>query len=136
MRSWAAAWRGLQRRVHRNLRGWQFIDGPGPSEKVKVLRSSGATAPSPRKKELEGSHGDRQAAWADALGGEALALNDAIRIGGYLLWGLAGLVLGADPNPQGAAAEVARARRTLGVRAVIYRCGNWFRTVAVVPQKD
>ena len=63
-------------------------------------------------------------------------MNDAIRIGGYLLWGLAGLELGADPNPQGAAAEVARARRTLGVRAVIYRCGNWFRTVAVVPQKD
>ena len=26
--------------------------------------------------------------------------------------------------------------RTLGVRAAIYRCGNWFRTVAVVPQKD
>ena len=47
-----------------------------------------------------------------------------------------GLVLGADPNPQGAAAEVARARRTLGVRAAIYRCGNWFRTVAVVPQKE
>jgi hypothetical protein len=47
-----------------------------------------------------------------------------------------GLVLGADPNPQGAAAEVARARRTLGVRATIYRCGNWFRTVAVVPQKE
>lgn len=47
-----------------------------------------------------------------------------------------GLVLGADPNPQGAAAEVARARQTLGVRASIYRCGNWFRTVAVVPQKD
>jgi hypothetical protein len=46
------------------------------------------------------------------------------------------LVLGADPNPQGAAAEVARARRTLGVRAAIYRCGNWFRTVAVLPQKD
>ena len=57
-------------------------------------------------------------------------MNDAIRIGGYLLWGLAGLVLGADPNPQGAAAEVDRARRTLGVRAAIYR------TVAVVPQKD
>ena len=47
-----------------------------------------------------------------------------------------GLVLGADPKPQGAAAEVARARRTLGVRATIYRCGNWFRTVAVLPQKD
>ena len=47
-----------------------------------------------------------------------------------------GLVLGADPNPQGAAAEVARARQTLGVQAAIYRCGNWFRTVAVVPQKD
>ena len=94
------------------------------------------SAPSPRKKQLEGSHGDRQAARADALGGEALAVNDALRIGGDLLWGLAGLVLGADPNPQGAAAEVARARRTLGVRAVIYRCGNWFRTVAVVPQKD
>ena len=94
------------------------------------------SAPSPRKKQLEGSHGDRQAARADALGGEALAVNDALRIGGYLLWGLAGLVLGADPKPQGAAAEVARARRTLGVRAAIYRCGNWFRTVAVLPQKD
>jgi len=47
----------------------------------------------PRKKQLEGSHGDRQAARADALGGEALAVNDALRIGGYLLWGLAGLVL-------------------------------------------
>ncbi len=68
--------------------------------------------------------------------GSVLTVNDAIRIGGYMLLGLAGLVLGADPNPQGAAAEVARARRTLGVRAAIYRCGNWFRTVAVLPQKD
>ena len=61
------------------------------------------SAPSPRKKELEGSHGDRQAARGVALRRSVLTVNDAIRIGGYMLLGLAGLVLGADPNPQGAA---------------------------------
>jgi hypothetical protein len=47
-----------------------------------------------------------------------------------------GLVLGADPSPQGAAAEMARAQQTLGVRPAIYRCGNWYRTVAVVTSKE
>ena len=47
-----------------------------------------------------------------------------------------GLILGADASAQGAAAEARRAAQALGVRATIYRCGNWFRTVAVVPNKE
>ena len=47
-----------------------------------------------------------------------------------------GLVLGADASPQAAAAEATRASQALGVRAQVYRCGNWFRTVAVVATKQ
>ena len=44
--------------------------------------------------------------------------------------------MGADASPQGAAAEARRAAEALGVRATIDRCGNWFHTVAVVPNKE
>lgn len=42
-----------------------------------------------------------------------------------------GLVLGADKSPKSAQDEVAAARRSLGVDAKIYRCGSWYRTIAV-----
>jgi hypothetical protein len=47
-----------------------------------------------------------------------------------------GLVLGADATAPAATAEATRATQALGVRAQVYRCGNWFRTVAVVATKQ
>ncbi len=47
-----------------------------------------------------------------------------------------GLVLGADASAPGASAEVTRAAQSLGVKAAIYRCGNWYRTIVVVRQKQ
>lgn len=46
-----------------------------------------------------------------------------------------GVVLGADNAISGAMKEANNAAKKLGVIPRIYKCGNWFRTIAVFPDK-
>lgn len=46
-----------------------------------------------------------------------------------------GLILGADDTREKALHEVSKALSSLGVHARIYKCGSWFRTVAVFDDK-
>lgn len=47
-----------------------------------------------------------------------------------------GLILGADETREKALHEASKAHNSPGVKARIYKCGSWFRTVAVFGDKQ
>ena len=74
-----------------------LIGGPAP----QPCRPRPWNRPSgPREKQLEGMPmAIGKPPGLTPLEGSVLAVNDAIRIGGFLLWGLAGLALGKSRVP-------------------------------------
>ena len=87
LNSRAGQTQGPQRR--RNLAPNRRLGAAGQRPQVLSTPSS----PQERQKGQRERHGDRQDPRPVTLLGKKAAMNDALRISGYLLWGLVGLAL-------------------------------------------